>query len=149
MSIQSQLTRIDGEKNRFEQLNADLGTVINSLPNAGGGGGGGGVETCTVNVRLLTMGKSQSINIIYQEVNAEGAIQATVNTMSCTKFGDAEITFTGLRGGLIYCCSSENTVNSNYSTSITDGVTQITVNSKCCFYQIGNVESAVLGVYPA
>lgn len=83
MSIQSQITRLTGEVNRFEELNDLLETAINSLPEAGSGGGsgsGGGVETCDITL-TVSMPVMASATIYY----TDSTMQVVKLTMSRTE----------------------------------------------------------------
>lgn len=70
---------LSAELTKYGELNADLETVINSLPEAGGGGGGGAIETVTGT--LICMAPTQGgVDVVYTD-GLSGALTASWNMM--------------------------------------------------------------------
>lgn len=115
-----------------------------------GSGSDDAVETCTVEVTLVSMGLSATRYIVYEEVLEDGTIQVVESTMQCTRMDNsAPIVFTGLRGGIIVCHTGNinNSISDSYSPR-TENVEQIIVRKYVALYQIGKNNTATLALYP-
>lgn len=126
--------------------------VTGSYEGSGGSGGGSGaasVETCEVTFKLISMGRSVTRNVLYQEVLADGTTQTVHNTVTCTKAGSGTVTFMTNKGALIvYHYDGEALDSTGAPNSATTNAELAISSSYYRVYAVGQSDTATIKVYP-